>query len=223
LFFLGHMAWAYVWALVFAGKRWGKLFIPAVLILGVIPDVDLFLLDFGVAHHAFTHSLFFWLVIFTPLFAFYRLNVVPYFAAAVQHFAFGDFVVGKVMILWPFSPAYFGFNNAMLSILDIGLEITGLFLAAAIVVLNDDFRRLLSVDFHNIPMLLPFLALLTSMIFYTVDMPIVPLITHIWYSRSFASIVFAHIFLVIFLAVSTAQGLRTLNITRRQFGNRDKE
>ena len=42
LFFLGHMAWAYVLAVVFAGKHPGKLFVPAVLMLAVLPDVDLF-------------------------------------------------------------------------------------------------------------------------------------------------------------------------------------
>jgi hypothetical protein len=71
-------------------------------------------------------------------------------------------------------------------------------------------------------MFLPFLALMTSMLFFAVDVPIVPLIAHIWYSKLFASIVLAHIFFAIFLAVSTAQGLRTLNIKHRQFANNEK-
>ena len=84
LFFLGHMSWAYVWAVVFAGRRGGKLFVPAVLMLGVLPDVDLFLGGFGVGHHMFFHSLFFWFVLFVPFLVVYRRRVVPYLVAVVQ-------------------------------------------------------------------------------------------------------------------------------------------
>jgi hypothetical protein len=206
------MVWAYVWAVMFAGKRSGKLFIPAVLMLGVIPDIDILLQGFGVAHHTFTHSLFFWLVIFAPLLAVFRVKSIPYFVAVVQHFAFGDFIVGNVLILWPFSPQYFGFKIAMASLLDVALETAGLLLAAGIVYFNGDLRRLLSVDIRNITVFFPFLALLTSMLFFAVDVPIVPLVAHIFSSKLFASIVLAHIFFVIFLAVSTTQGLRTLHV-----------
>jgi len=211
LFFLGHMAWAYVWAVVFAGKRWGKLFVPAVLMLGVLPDVDLFLFGFGVVHHTFTHSLFFWFVLFVPFLVVYRGRVIPYFVAVVQHFAFGDFIVGKVMLFWPFSFSYFGFNNAMMSGFDVVLETVGLLLAAGVMYFNGDLRRLLSVDKRNVLMFFPFLALVTSMLFFAVDVPIVPLISHIWHSNVFATIVLAHIVLVVFLVVSTVQGLRRLS------------
>jgi hypothetical protein len=215
LFFLGHMAWAYVWAvavwaLISRDRRGGKLFVPAILMLGVLPDIDLFFGRFGVVHHTFTHSLFFWLVIFAPFLLVFRRKSIPYFAAVVQHFAFGDFLVGKVMILWPFSLSYFGFNIAMPSVLDVALETAGLLLAAGIVIFNGDLRRLLSVDSRNILMLLPFLALLASMLFFAVDRPIVPLVAYIWSRKSLTIIVLDHIILAIFLAVSAAQGLRAL-------------
>ena len=89
------MSWAYVWAVVFSGKRWGNLVIPAVLMLGVLPDVDLFLWSFGVQHHTFTHSLFFWLVVSVPFLAVFRLKSIPYLVAVVQHFVFGAFLVGE--------------------------------------------------------------------------------------------------------------------------------
>ena len=211
MFFLGHMAWGYVWAVVFAGKRGGKLFVPAVLMLAVLPDVDLFLGGFGVEHHTFTHSLFFWFVLFVPFLAVYRGKVIPYFVAVVQHFAFGDFLVGTVMLFWPFSFSYFGFNNAMMSGFDVALESLGLLLAAGVMYFNGDLRRLLSVDKRNVLMFFPFLALVTSMLFFAVDVPIIPLVSHIWYNKLFATIVLAHIVLVVFLAVSTLQGLRRLS------------
>jgi hypothetical protein len=128
----------------------------------------------------------------------------------VQHFAFGDLLVGRVMILWPFSSSYFGLNIAMPSVLDVALETAGLLLAAGIIIFNGDLRRLLSVDMRNTPMLLPFLALLTSMLFFAVDRPIIPLVAYIWSSKLITIIVLEHIILAIFLAVSTAQGLRRL-------------
>lgn len=168
------MVWAYVWAvavlaLIPRDKRGGKLFVPAILMLGVLPDIDLFFGRLGVVHHTFTHSFSFWLVIFAPFFLVFRLKSIPYFFAVVQHFAFGDLLVGSVMILWPFSSSYFGLNIAMGSVLDVVLETPGLLLAAGIISFNRDLGRLLSVDDRNISMLLPFLALVTSMLVFTVD------------------------------------------------------
>jgi hypothetical protein len=207
------MAWAYVWAvivlaLVSGGKRGGKLFVPAVLMLGVLPDVDLFLGSFGLVHHTVTHSLFFWIIVFAPFLVVFRLKSLPYLAAVVQHFAFGDMLVGKVMIFWPFSSSYFGFKIAMPSILDVALETAGLLLVAGIVIFNGDLRRLLSVDDRNVLMVLPFLALLASMLFFAVDWQIVPLIAYVWSRKLLTTIVLDHVILVTFLAVSTVQGLR---------------
>jgi len=210
LFFLGHMAWAYIWAMMLAGKLRGKLFIHTVLMFGVVPDVDILLQGFGVVHHTFTHSLFFWLVMFAPFFAVFGRKLIPYFVAVAQHFVFEDFLVGKVMMFWPFSLSYFGFHITMPSILDVALEIAGLLLAAAVAYFSGDLKRLLSLDTQNSLMFLPFLALVTSMLFYAVDWPIIPLIAYVGSSHLLATLVWAHIVLTIFLAVSTAQGLRNL-------------
>jgi hypothetical protein len=215
LFFLGHMAWAYVWAaavwaLIPRHKRGGKLLVPAILMLGVLPDIDLFFRRFGVVHHTFTHSFFFWFIMFVPLFVVFRQKSIPHLAAVVQHFAFGDLLVGKIMILWPFSSSYFGLNIGMPSVLDVALETAGLLLATGIIVFNGDLRRLLSVDNRNMPMILPFLALVTSMLFFAVDWPIIPLVAYIWSRKLLTIIVLDHIILAAFLAVSAAQGLKAL-------------
>jgi len=210
------MAWAYVWAVVSGGRRSGKLSVPAVLMLGVLPDFDLFLHGLGVVHHSFTHSLFFWFLMFAPVLAVFRRRSIPYLVAVVQHFAFGDLMVGDAMILWPFSTSYFGFNIAMPSFPDVALETAGLLLAAGIVYLNGDLRRLLSANTRNISMYLPLTALLASMLFFAVDRPIAPLIAYIWSRKLLTIIVLEHVILATFLAVSTAQGLRGLISNRRR-------
>ena len=216
MFFLGHMVWAYVWAAMFAGKRKGKLFMPLVLMLGIAPDIDLLLRGFSVIHHTFTHSFFFWLIVFAPFFAVFRPKSVPYFIAVAQHFAFGDFLVGNVMIFWPFSQSYFGFNIAMTSMLDVALETAGLLLAAGISYYKNDLRRILSIDIRNLLMFLPLLALLTSMLIFAVDWPLIPLVAYIWSRKLLTIIVLGHIILVIILALSTLQGLRRLFNNREQ-------
>ena len=103
--------------------------------------------------------------------------------------------------------------DAMMSVFDVGLETGGLLLAVGIMYFNGDLRRGLSVDKGNVWMFFPFLALVASMLFFAVDLPIIPLVYHIGYSKLFATIVLAHLVLVGFLAVSTFQGLRKISDT----------
>ena len=95
MFFLGHMSWAYVFAVAFAGKRGGKLFIPAILMLGVLPDVDLFLEGFGVGHHTFFHSVFFLGCIVCACFTDFSLEGCSLSCCCVAAFCFWRFLGGR--------------------------------------------------------------------------------------------------------------------------------
>jgi hypothetical protein len=55
------MSWAVVWETLAAKgtKTKDKLFFPAILMLDVLPDFDLFLAGYGVEHHSFFHSILF--------------------------------------------------------------------------------------------------------------------------------------------------------------------
>lgn len=205
------MTWAYVWGMASARKQSTKLFVPAALMFGVLPDIDLFLRRFGVFHHTLTHSFFFWLVVFAPFLIVFRSKAILYLAAVVQHFAFGDFLVGSVTIFRPFSRSFFGFNIPMLSALNAALEVAGLLLAIGIIYLNGDLRKLLSTKTSNIWMFLPSLALIASMSVLEVDAQTSILTSHILFQNdAIAAILLAHIALVVVLAVSTTQGLRGL-------------
>jgi hypothetical protein len=220
LYFLGHMTWAYVWAmlawaLIPGVKRSGKLIVPAILMLGILPDADLLLGSLGVVHRTFTHSFFFWIIIFVPLFIIFRLKSVPYFVAVVQHFAFGDLVMGKVMIFWPFNRSLVGFNIGMSSIIDVALETAGLLLALGIIVYSGDLKRLFSVDKSNILMLLPLLALATSALFFISHWPSITLfISFLLSSNLLIALAIGHIILFAFIAISALQGLRALRPKR---------
>ncbi len=210
------MAWAYVWAmlawaLIPGVKRGGKLIVPAILLLGILPDGDILLGSLGVVHRTFTHSFFFWIIIFVPLFIVFGLKSVPYFVAVVQHFAFGDLLMGKVMIFWPFSSARVGFGIPMPSLIDVTLEIAGLALALGILVNSGDLKRLFSVDKKNILMLLPLLALATSALFFISHWASTNGFTaYILSSNLLIALAVGHIILFVFIAISSFQGLRAL-------------
>ena len=215
-YFLGHMVWAYIfaiaaWAFIPGVKRNGKLFVPAILILGILPDSDLLVGSLGIVHHAITHSFFFWFIIFIPLFVIFRLTSIPYFVAVVQHFAFGDFLMDKVMLFWPFNSSYFGFNFGMASLIDVVFEIAGLFLALGIMLYLGDIKRLFSVDKRNILMIIPLLALLVSALFFASHWSsLSSLAAYILSNNLLIALAIGHIILFTFIAISTFQGLRAL-------------
>jgi membrane-bound metal-dependent hydrolase YbcI (DUF457 family) len=210
------MAWALVWAmlawaLIPGVKRSGKLIVPVILLLGILPDADLLFSNIGVMHRTFTHSIFFWTIIFVPLFIIFRLKSVPYFVAVVQHFAFGDLLIGKVMMFWPFNSSQIGFNIAMPSIVDVTLEIAGLLLALAIIIYSRDLKRLFSVDKNNILMLLPLLALVASAVYFASQWPSINSLTsYILSSNLLIALAIGHIILITFIAISALQGLRAM-------------
>ena len=211
------MTWAYVWAMIAwvlipGVKRGRKLIVSAILILGILPDADLLLGSLGVVHRTFMHSFFFWIIIFLPLFIIFRLKSIPYFVAVVQHFAFGDLLMGRgVMIFWPFNSSLVGFNIGMPSLIDVAFEVAGLLLALGIIVYCGDLKRLFSIDKSNIFMLLPLLALLASALFFASHWSSVNLFaSYLLSSNLLTALAIGHLILFTFLAVSTLQGLRAL-------------
>ena len=211
MYFLGHMVWAYVfaalaWALIPGVKGTGKLFVPLVLLLGVLPDSDLLLEHFGILHRTVTHSFFFWGLLFVPVFWFFRLKAVPYFAAVVQHFAFGDFLMGNVTMFWPFNWRFVGMGFGMPSIVDVVLESAGLILAAGLLFYFGDLKRLLSVDKRNVFMMVPLMGLVVSALFFAFKWASIS--SYILSSEMLIGLAVGHLILIGFLALSTTQGLR---------------
>ena len=220
MYFLGHMAWAYVfaaltWALIPVIKNKGRLVIPFVLLAGTLSDSDLLLGGLGIVHRTVTHSFLFWIVAFLPLFVIFRWKSIPYFAAVIQHFAFGDLLVGPVGIFWPFSASKVGFSFAMGSAVDVAFEIAGLLLALGIMFCIGDLKRILSSRKENILMLLPFLALLVSALYFIASRrSLGALTTFLFSSNSQIALVAGHLILVALIGASLFQGLRAFKRDR---------
>lgn len=216
------MAWAYIfamaaWTLIPSVRKSGKLIIPLILLLGIIPDSDLLLDTFGIMHRTVTHSFLLWTLIFIPLFIMFRLKSLPYFVAVVQHFAFGDILMGKVMIFWPFNRSYIGFGFAMPSTFDVAMETAGLLIAAAIIIYSGDLRRTLAVEKRNTLMALPLMAIIISGLFFAIHwQSINVLIAYILSSKIIIILAVGHLILITYLALSTIQGLRAYRPTQQE-------
>jgi hypothetical protein len=208
------MAWAFVfaiaaWVLIPKSKRGGKLILPLVMILGILPDGDLLLVNFGVLHRTVTHSLITYFLLFIPLFVIYHWKAVPYFVAVSSHFLFGDLLLGQVNLFWPLNHSFIGFNFTMGSLIDVALESVGLFLAAGIMIYNGDLRRTLSVDKRNLLMALPLLAIFVSGLFFATNwLSLQSFFAYVFSSKILTVLAVGHLFLIGFLLASAIQGLR---------------
>lgn len=221
------MAWAYVfaisaWALIPGIKRAGKLFVPLILLLGVLPDADLFFGRFGIVHHTVTHSFVFWIILFVPFFIVFRLKSIPYFVAVVQHFAFGDILVDKVMLFWPFKSSLIGLNWGMGSILDVVFESAGLVLMLGIMIYIGDLKRLFSVDRKNRWMVFPFLALLLSLMLLGASWSVDRSISYALSRNMVIILALEHVILLTIIGISAIQGLRAKNKESAMPGNDGK-
>jgi hypothetical protein len=208
------MAWAIVfasvvWVLIPRAKRGGKLILPLIMILGILPDIDILFESFGLLHRTVTHSLLLYLVLFIPFFVAYNWKAIPYLVAVISHFIFGDLLIGQVALFWPLNQSFIGFNFTMSSLTDIALESAGLLLALGIIIYNRDLRRILSVDKRNLLMALPLLAIVVSGLFFATRWPSLnSFVADVLSSKLLIVLALGHLVLIGFLAVSTFQGLK---------------
>ncbi len=143
------MAWAYVFARTF--RR--DINISIIMLLGILPDIDL--LFNSIDHRSITHSIPIVTLLFTPFFIKYRKHVLPYYIAITQHIFFGDLIVGKTQLFWPFGPTI-GLGFKLTSIENIIIE--GIGLAIFLILFIKD--RKIIFNNNNIMILIPLVALL---------------------------------------------------------------
>ncbi len=149
MLFLGHMVWAYIFAKMF--RR--DINISLVMLLGILPDIDL--LFNNIAHRSITHSIPVITLLFIPFLVIYKKRVLPYYIAITQHIFFGDLIVGKTQLFWPFGPAI-GLRFKLTSIENIMIE--GIGLAIFLILFIKDRKKILGSN--NIMILIPLISLL---------------------------------------------------------------
>lgn len=172
--------------------------IPLVLVLSVIPDADILIR--GLQHRGPTHSVIVALIIFIPIFAFYRKKAIPYFLALIQHALIGDYIAGgKIQLFWPLTRQYYGVEMNIQDPINIALEWT-FFLGAVIVMLkSSDVAGLLKPHLSNLLLIIPLITLLQPTIRGSpVKVPLTLLPPHLIFSALFLASLAITIFRTLF-------------------------
>ncbi|GIU71760.1 MAG: hypothetical protein KatS3mg003_1239 [Candidatus Nitrosocaldaceae archaeon] len=156
MFFLGHMVWAYLFA-----KPLKNVNIPLILFLGIVPDIDL--LSSFVDHRSFTHSIPVITLLFIPFLYIYKKRALPYYIAITQHIFFGDLIVGKTQLFWPFDLTI-GLGLELTSIENVIIESLGLGLF--IIFIIKDRHELFTNNRNNIFMILPLIPVIIFPLIY---------------------------------------------------------
>lgn len=139
---LGHASWGYITGRIAGAKLGIQPNLYLLLIVAMLPDVDLILGILGVQHRTATHSVFFWSLLFVPVFYRYRIRAVPYYVALIQHIVFGDLVVGRTSIFWPLTDPKLGLALPIISPVNLVLEAIGFALFCLMAIRNGDFASL---------------------------------------------------------------------------------
>jgi hypothetical protein len=152
------MALGYLFAWLVARGRGQRLVVWAALTAGILPDYDILFSSLGLWHHTYTHSFVLWAPVMVAL-VYWRRGFLPYVAAVLQHIVVGDFLVGRVPILFPLSKVSIGLNLGMPSWADAILESGSLLLALLVMWRSGDLKRLLKGGRESLLMAVPLLSM----------------------------------------------------------------
>jgi membrane-bound metal-dependent hydrolase YbcI (DUF457 family) len=154
-----------------------KINIPLIMVLSILPDVDIIAdnLTGSQLHRGPSHSLIVTVAAFMPFLIIYRKKAIPYFIAFASHSLIGDFFIGGVELLWPFSQVKYGLTAmSVFSPINVLLEMM-LFIAAMFVLYrNGDWKVFFSKNQSNLLFIIPlFTVLLPTMIGFPFSAPLI--------------------------------------------------
>ena len=165
---VGHIAVAYLVTRGLKRGMWRSMSLPLVWAFSLLPDVDLLIP--GVRHMGPTHSIFFAVALFVPLFLYFRAEALPYFLGYASHTVLGDLITNQgVKFLWPLSQRSFQFPLPLTVTCDItfsaNLELVLFGLFCLVYFLTKDYASELYREDLKFVFFIPFIALLVPVVF----------------------------------------------------------
>lgn len=171
------------------------------MVLSILPDIDIiFDLVFNIEiHRGPTHSIFFAILLFIPIFLMYRKHAIPYFLALISHPLLGDFFIGgQLQLFWPISGDSYGvqqigsYDLSIDGAINITLEVTLFIVAMLTLYKSGDWKIFFRSDKTNLVLVVPIITvLLPSIIGYPFSRPLIlsqPIlaVAHIFYLLLFS-------------------------------------
>jgi membrane-bound metal-dependent hydrolase YbcI (DUF457 family) len=153
-FAIGHFALGYLTGKGISKLTKVKVHLPLLLAASVLPDIDL-LLRF-LMHRGPTHSFITITVLMIPFFVVYRKQAIPYYAALLSHIFIGDFFTGGLQMFWPLTNSWYGaLDINVLSLTNVGLELSLFFLTLPIMNKLGDLKTLWKPHNKNWALIIP--------------------------------------------------------------------
>lgn len=184
MYAVGHLAMGYL-----SGKASSKLLqvdinIPLLFALSIIPDIDILIPV--LKHRGPTHSLIILTLLSLPFFRLYGKKTVPYFVALAQHSLIGDYVTGRVQLLWPLANHMYGVALEVASLTNVVVE-WGFFLTGLTIMLRmKDMQILLRKHPSNLLLSIPVATvLLPTLLGFPLSVPLELVIPHLIYLTLF--------------------------------------
>ena len=202
---LGHMAWSYIFCK--SAGRSLNITVPMylALLIGAIPDFDIYFFFAGSYHGTYTHSILTWFPVFITLLLIFRKRSIPYLIGISTHFL-GDFLTNEIPFLLPILGTDFGLllgnNDYYAPLLEIGALIVATFIAYS----NGDLRSSMQMRTKNMLSFIPLFVLISLTLLFASEFNI-NIIQHGFKGLSLSLISISHIILALFLTLSAFCGL----------------
>lgn len=197
MFAIGHMALAYLLSKTSEKFFRIKASVPLILVLSLLPDIDIILMRD--MHRGPTHSIITAVVIFIPVFIFYRQRGIPYFLSLVSHSLIADFMIGgQLQLLWPLTAQELGLNElvsyyiGIYDSLNVMLELSLFAASTTFLFISRDILKFFRNRTLNLVLVVPILTVLLPAFFgYPLSVPVLLNLPHLFYLTLFSVAVLA--------------------------------
>jgi len=206
LFLLGHAVWGYLICRLTGKKIHTEIPLSLALLVGILPDFDLYLQPIGLAHHTYTHSLLILGPLAVLISIIYRRRGLIVSVGILSHLL-TDSVVGTIPIIFPISVVQIGLRLGIPSAIDTILEVGGLLVIVLYLWQNGDAVKILRGEAKNIWLIIPLASIISLSLLFALDNNIY-LPEYAFARQALIGITLGHYLLGVLMFIAIFQGSR---------------
>lgn len=166
--------------------------IPLLFVFSIIPDIDLLIP--GITHRGPTHSIIF-ILLFFPVFIFYKKDALPYLISMGTHSVIGDYLTDEgIQLFWPVTTKWYGIGIPSNGPTNIFMEWSLFIIFLTAIYWIQDLCILLRESRSNLLLLIPILTVLLPTVFsFPLHVPLELLFPHLVYLSLFSIAVIVYL------------------------------